>query len=300
MTTRRELLIALGAGALAAPFGASRNSKARFGASVFCPRGVARILSTTTIRCFPAGNARARLCRGQEPGDRMAVRRRRVRAPSRPGGGIGAVESGRHRGAGPPAISGGAESDRHDSHRDRTGVDPVGAGFVKSLARPGGNITGFSNLAAISVPSTWRCCYYGAQALSRGGTGESRQLGPSQILKSVQAAAQKVGVKVVPVEAQTPQEIENAFSLIPGRTPVRSSWYLTRFSFSNDARSQSRQQSIGCRPYRDSGICRGRRSDELRTEPGGHLPARRNVCRQNLQGRKPGDLPVEQPTNSNC
>src|SRR5262249_57257408 len=27
------------------------------------------------------------------------------------------------------------------------GVDPVGAGFVESLARPGGNVTGFTNLS---------------------------------------------------------------------------------------------------------------------------------------------------------
>jgi putative ABC transport system substrate-binding protein len=31
--------------------------------------------------------------------------------------------------------------------------DPVGSGFVKSLAKPGGNITGLSNMEATRVPS---------------------------------------------------------------------------------------------------------------------------------------------------
>jgi putative ABC transport system substrate-binding protein len=33
--------------------------------------------------------------------------------------------------------------------------DPVGAGFIASLARPGGNITGLSNIRSISVQSSW-------------------------------------------------------------------------------------------------------------------------------------------------
>ena len=38
------------------------------------------------------------------------------------------------------------------------GSDPVEAGFVKSLARPGGNVTGFTNLSpSISAASVWSC-----------------------------------------------------------------------------------------------------------------------------------------------
>ena len=36
--------------------------------------------------------------------------------------------------------------------------DPVGNGLVKSLARPGGNITGLSSLVARSVASILKCC----------------------------------------------------------------------------------------------------------------------------------------------
>jgi putative ABC transport system substrate-binding protein len=36
-------------------------------------------------------------------------------------------------------------------------IDPVGAGFVESLARPGGNITGFSPSNTASVANGWSC-----------------------------------------------------------------------------------------------------------------------------------------------
>jgi hypothetical protein len=35
--------------------------------------------------------------------------------------------------------------------------DPVGAGFVAGLARPGGNITGFTNVEAALGANGWRC-----------------------------------------------------------------------------------------------------------------------------------------------
>jgi putative ABC transport system substrate-binding protein len=37
-------------------------------------------------------------------------------------------------------------------------TNPVGSGFVKSLAQPGGNITGLANMSGDYTPKTWNSC----------------------------------------------------------------------------------------------------------------------------------------------
>jgi putative tryptophan/tyrosine transport system substrate-binding protein len=91
--------------------------------------------------------------------------------------------------------------------------DPVGSGFVASLARPGGNITGLSNinldvssklleLLMAVVPKLQRVA-----ALGNPGSSTHRAH-----LNSVEVDAQKAGVRVLPIEARTPEEIDRGFA----------------------------------------------------------------------------------------
>ena len=92
-------------------------------------------------------------------------------------------------------------------------VDPVGAGLVKSLAQPGGNITGLSNLAGDLSAKHLELLRTTVPRLSRVALlVNPANAAHAAILKNVQAAAQKSGIEVLAVEARTLQEIDGAFS----------------------------------------------------------------------------------------
>ena len=93
----------------------------------------------------------------------------------------------------------------------RTSIDPVGAGFVDSLARPGGNATGFTNfeygisgkwleLLKQIAPSVTRVAVLRDPAIAAG----IGQFG------AIQAVAPSLGVEVSPVDVRDAGEIERA------------------------------------------------------------------------------------------
>ena len=96
-----------------------------------------------------------------------------------------------------------------------TSGDPIGSGFVKSLARPGGNITGLSNLTSDIGIKQLELLLTMVPKLSRVAVLVN-PVNPSlaTFLKNVQSAGQAGGVTVLPLEARTSQEIEDAFTTI--------------------------------------------------------------------------------------
>jgi putative tryptophan/tyrosine transport system substrate-binding protein len=90
-------------------------------------------------------------------------------------------------------------------------ADPVGAGYVESLAQPGGNVTGFLALEyAISgkwlellkeiVPSVTRVAVLRDSGIAAG---------PGQF-GAIQASAASLGIELRPVDLDRPDEIEHA------------------------------------------------------------------------------------------
>src|SRR5450631_2155787 len=98
--------------------------------------------------------------------------------------------------------------------------DPVGTGLVTSLARPGGNITGLSNLNADLVGKGLEYLTQAVPGVSRvavlwqpGAFGERTE---KEMLKAAEVAAEVLGIQLQFVEARGPADIDKAFSEITG------------------------------------------------------------------------------------
>jgi len=93
--------------------------------------------------------------------------------------------------------------------------DPVGSGFVNSLARPGGNITGLSNMGGDTGAKHVELMLATVPGVSRVGVLVTPTSPTSRkIVEGIQGGAQKLGLKTLLAEASTPEEIETAFSMM--------------------------------------------------------------------------------------
>ncbi|MGC2124778.1 MAG: ABC transporter substrate-binding protein [Xanthobacteraceae bacterium] len=94
------------------------------------------------------------------------------------------------------------------------GADPVAAGFVASLSRPGGNITGVSLLLSQVVPKQFEML---REVLPTASTiaflyNPTNRALAKLITKEAQAAADSLGLKLQVLEASTEGEIDKAFT----------------------------------------------------------------------------------------
>ena len=90
--------------------------------------------------------------------------------------------------------------------------DPVGNGFVKSLARPGGNITGLSNVAPEISGKRLELLKDVVPKLSRVAVfGMSTNPGNALSLKETEMAARALGLQISYFNVRSPGDIESAF-----------------------------------------------------------------------------------------
>ena len=94
-------------------------------------------------------------------------------------------------------------------------VDPIGNGFVASLAHPGGNITGLTGSTDDTTPKQLELLAAVVVSPSRIALLENPD-SPTYppVRKSALEAAKKAGLLLVTVEARNPQETENAIRRI--------------------------------------------------------------------------------------
>src|SRR6267378_2125505 len=90
--------------------------------------------------------------------------------------------------------------------------DPVASGFVASLARPGGNITGLSTLAPEIRANDWSFLKEIVPKLSRVAVlGTSSLAGDKQSLKETELAGGALRVQLQYLDVLGPKDISNAF-----------------------------------------------------------------------------------------
>jgi putative tryptophan/tyrosine transport system substrate-binding protein len=175
--------------------------------------------------------------------------------------------------------------------------DPVGNGFVASLARPGGNITGLSRLAPELSGKQLELLKEIVPRLSRVAVfGTSTEPGNAQSLRETERAAGALGVKLQYLDILASKDIETAFKAArTGRADavlVLASPILTRRKQIADRALTSRIPAIyDRREFVDAGglMNYGVSISELDRRAATYVD-------KIFKGAKPGELPVEQPT----
>ena len=176
-----------------------------------------------------------------------------------------------------------------------TSSDPVQAGIVASLARPGGNITGFTSdtgpefevkrlqLLKEVLPEATRVAYLGLKS-----DWESQG-------RSLRAAASMLGVTLV--HAEQTSHYFDAFAMITRERPHALVVATNLMNYANRqtiAEFAVEQQMPGVYPFREfvavgALMSYGVNLDDLFSRAAGYVD-------KILKGAKPADLPVQQPT----
>lgn len=93
-----------------------------------------------------------------------------------------------------------------------TSADPIGSGLVKSLAKPGGNITGLTQQALDSTAKTLELLHVAVPSAKRIAVLMSGYPTHEGIAKEADLAAVSLGVTIIPVTARTHDDLGDAFA----------------------------------------------------------------------------------------
>jgi putative ABC transport system substrate-binding protein len=293
---RRKFLIVLGAVALAAPFTCiaqqERPKAARIGVLEFGSgdaKGREALIRGLQELGYVEGKnvfIEYRVADGKyERLPALAAELVRMKVDIIVGGGTNAIQAAQHASGAIPIVM------------VRTG-DPVGSGFVASLARPGRNITGLSNiiidvvnkyleLLRVAVPKVSRVTIF---------ANPSNPNHPS-FLKRIQAAENTNGVKLTLIRVNTGTGVEDAFRSMTHEHAeavivLPDAFFLSQARRIAELAVQHHLPTMfWTREAVESGglMSYGQNSDE-------HYYRAASYVDRILKGARPGDLPVEQPT----
>jgi putative ABC transport system substrate-binding protein len=176
--------------------------------------------------------------------------------------------------------------------------DAVATGLVSSLARPGGNLTGFTTMVPDLEGKRLEIL---REVLPKLATlvvllNTSNPLTAVQ-LERARASAKPLGIQLQPVDLQRPEDFKDAFARVARHRPDAITMVADRFLLAH--RTQivdfvARTRLPAMYPYRDFVAAGGLMS---------YAPSYEDLFRRSatyvdkiLRGAKPSDLPIEQPT----
>jgi putative ABC transport system substrate-binding protein len=177
-------------------------------------------------------------------------------------------------------------------------VDPVTTGFVNSLARPGGNITGLTNIAAELAGKRLEILKETMPKLSRVAfMWEPKNAGSAQTWKESQLPAKKLGLELYSMEVSSADQFEGAFKdAVKARSAALA---VTPMVLAATHRKEIVELAAkGRLPaiyYRDSFVESGGLMS-YGADLADHFRRAADFIEKILKGAKPADLPIEQPT----
>jgi putative ABC transport system substrate-binding protein len=176
--------------------------------------------------------------------------------------------------------------------------DAVATGFVANLARPEANITGLSMMGGELVGKQLQILKEVVPALSRVALlWNPTNASNAPQLQHAQEAARTLGVRLHPLEVRDPGDIEGAFAAMTRERAVAVMVLLDSMLVANRARIVDSAAKIrlpgifGLTDYAKEGglMAYGPNVIDMHRQAATYVD-------KILKGRKPTDLPVEQPT----
>jgi len=178
--------------------------------------------------------------------------------------------------------------------------DPVGAGLVASLARPGGNVTGLSFLGPETVAKCLQLLKEAVPSVTRAAVlshpGNPSEATRKIILKETEAAARALALQLQFLEARGPEEFERAFAEM-GRGRAGGLTVVTSIMFFSERKRlvelAAKHKLPAVYPWRepvDAGglLAYGPNLPDIFRRAAGYVD-------RIVKGAKPADMPVEQP-----
>jgi putative ABC transport system substrate-binding protein len=177
--------------------------------------------------------------------------------------------------------------------------DPVGLGFVSSLSRPGGNITGFTFVDPQLIGKWTSLIKDAAPSVNRAALLYNPETAPfyPNWLRELAAAPQSVAMGVVPASVETVNDLQPAIEALartPGTGLLIEPGPFNIVNIAKIAQLAATNQLPGISVYRQFAVEAGLMS---------YGPDTADIFRRSagyvdriLKGANPAELPVQQPT----